>query len=308
MGNTRNIVILGSAQDAHARHVSKALELRGCRVFFLNFHDFPTRVGLTLCPSNGDGEIAFPDGCVLQLSAIDAVYWRNYNQVNPEAGRVIVNREHAYIARNDSRSLAEAFLRCVPTRWVNGWDAYILHQQKPYALTLIARLGAKIPRTCLTNVPNSVRKFVADEPTVIFKPVQGGVHTERLAPQMLSDANLSCLNVSPLTFQEEIPGTNIRVFVVGEKVFGIKIATDELDFRDDRNPQLDPVDLPESIQELSRKIAATLHLCWTGIDFRRTPSGDYVFLEANPSPMFMGFEQATGLPLTDALCALLIGS
>jgi hypothetical protein len=46
---------------------------------------------------------------------------------------------------------------------------------------------------------------------------------------------------------------------------------------------------------------------WTGIDLRRTPDGRHVFLEANPSPMFLGFERRSGLPLTEALVALLIG-
>jgi glutathione synthase/RimK-type ligase-like ATP-grasp enzyme len=44
-----------------------------------------------------------------------------------------------------------------------------------------------------------------------------------------------------------------------------------------------------------------------GIDFRLTPTGTYVFLEANPSPMFKGFEKYTGLPLTEALSSLLLG-
>ena len=43
-----------------------------------------------------------------------------------------------------------------------------------------------------------------------------------------------------------------------------------------------------------------------GIDLRLTPEGRYVFLEANPSPMFLGFEARAGLPLTDALVALLL--
>ena len=32
----------------------------------------------------------------------------------------------------------------------------------------------------------------------------------------------------------------------------------------------------------------------------------HVFLEANPSPMFLGFEARTGLPLTAALTTLLV--
>ena len=37
-----------------------------------------------------------------------------------------------------------------------------------------------------------------------------------------------------------------------------------------------------------------------------TADGQYVFLEANPSPMFLGFEAQTGLPLTAALADLLL--
>ncbi len=51
--------------------------------------------------------------------------------------------------------------------------------------------------------------------------------------------------------------------------------------------------------------ARALDLLWTGIDLRLTPEGDYVFLEANPSPMFLGFERQTGLPLTESLAHLL---
>ncbi len=45
---------------------------------------------------------------------------------------------------------------------------------------------------------------------------------------------------------------------------------------------------------------------WAGIDLRRTPAGRFVFLEANPSPMFLGFEAGAGLPLTESLAALLL--
>ena len=61
------------------------------------------------------------------------------------------------------------------------------------------------------------------------------------------------------------------------------------------------------MEERCRLIARALHLVWTGIDFRLTPEGRYVFLEANPSPMFLGFEARCGLPLTEALIELLTG-
>ena len=70
--------------------------------------------------------------------------------------------------------------------------------------------------------------------------------------------------------------------------------------------KIEKCDLPPEVAEQSLQIARALELLWTGIDFRRTPNGRYVFFEANPSPMFIGFEQRTGLPLTDSLAAVLL--
>ena len=94
-----------------------------------------------------------------------------------------------------------------------------------------------------------------------------------------------------MTIQEEIPGTNVRVFVAGERVLACEVTTGEVDFRDDGAPRIVPHELPAEADEMCRTIARTLGLLWTGIDFRLTPDGRYVFLEANPSPMFIGFER-----------------
>jgi glutathione synthase/RimK-type ligase-like ATP-grasp enzyme len=45
---------------------------------------------------------------------------------------------------------------------------------------------------------------------------------------------------------------------------------------------------------------------WTAIDWRVKPTGEYVFLEANPSPMFIHFERQTGFPITEKLVNLLM--
>ena len=68
-----------------------------------------------------------------------------------------------------------------------------------------------------------------------------------------------------------------------------------------------PIDVLFRIALTSRQIADELGLKFTGIDWRREPQGRYVFLEANPSPMFLGFQQRTGLPLAENLASLLMG-
>jgi glutathione synthase/RimK-type ligase-like ATP-grasp enzyme len=137
--------------------------------------------------------------------------------------------------------------------------------------------------------------------------MQGGAHTRRLTAAQLQPQNLAILKLAPVSIQEEIPGTNVRVFVIGERVLACEIATNAVDFRDDSAQRIVPHDLPAAAVAMSRTIARALGLVWTGIDFRLTPDGRYVFLEANPSPMFIGFEHYSGLPLTEALGDLLIG-
>jgi hypothetical protein len=248
------------------------------------------------------GTIRLPSGRRLDFDEITAVYWRCYHGVPAPQ---LPDPEQAYIAQNDARSLFESLLIRLPARWVNGWQAYQLHQTKPVQLAMVAALGVPVPATLLGNDPAAVREFVGQHPRCIFKPVQGGAHTQRVTPRHLSDENLRNLAIAPVTIQEEVRGTDIRVFVAGERVLACEVQTEALDFREDPDPRIVPVELPPAVAEQCRQIARTLHLLWTGIDLRRTPEGRFVFLEANPSPMFLGFEQRSGLPLTESLADLL---
>jgi glutathione synthase/RimK-type ligase-like ATP-grasp enzyme len=296
------ILILGAADDDHASFMREHLHARGIDVELLDSRSFPSATSITFEPRGGTATIRLPHGRVLRLDEIRSVYWRNYMGVDPPP---MADPEQAYIAANDSRSLFESLLESRQLRWVNGRRAFELHQVKPAALAMVAQLGIPVPRTVLTNDPAAVRRFVAEVPASIFKPVQGGAHTRRVEPRHLTDENLAHLVYAPVTLQEEIPGTNLRVFVAGERAFCIEVRTGAVDFRDDELPELIACELPLELETWSRQVAERLELVWTGIDWRRTPAGDHYFLEANPSPMFLGFEEATGVPLTESLTRLL---
>ncbi len=298
------ILILGADDDDHADHVYQYFMTHGRDVEFLDSRLFPSVTGISYDPATGRGAIRLPDGRRLATDEIEAVYWRCYHGIEtPE----LPDPEQAYIARNDARSLFESLLIHLPTRWVNGWRAFQLHQTKPVQLAMVAALGVPVPATLLGNDADSIRQFVVQHPRSIFKPVQGGAHARPVTPDHLTDENLRNLAIAPVTIQEEVPGTNIRVFVAGRRILACEIMTDRLDYRDDLDAAIQPVELPPEVRSQCVEIAQRLTLRWTGIDFRRTPQGQYVFLEANPSPMFLGFEQRTGLPLTESLVAVLIG-
>ncbi len=299
------ILILSPPDDEHALHMQDMLAMRGETIRLINSADFPTALQVCFEPATADGWFTFPDGGRVSFAEIQSVYWRSFAGVETPP---LPDEEQSDIAQNDARSLFESLMIRLPVRWVNGWTGYQLHQTKPAALAMVAELGVPVPETVLTNDADGVIAFIQRHSHCIFKPVQGGAHTRRLELQHLTDDNLDNLRYAPVTLQEEIVGTDVRVFVAGERVLACEVRTEAVDFRDDPSPEVVAIDLPAEITERSIRIAKTLHLLWTGIDYRRTDDDRYVFLEANPSPMFLGFEQHSGLPLTDALADLLCES
>jgi glutathione synthase/RimK-type ligase-like ATP-grasp enzyme len=307
------ILILGDQSDDHAAFMLEHLRTHGHDVVMVDSRWFPTQLGLAHDPVKDEWTIRLPSGRVLPSGSVRSIYWRCYNQVaTPE----LPDQEQAFVAANDSRSLFESFLIRYPTLWVNGWDGFLLHQTKPAALAMVAKLGVDVPRTISTNDASSVRAFMQEPEAsatvgvrrAIFKPVQGGAHTRHVTMQHLTDDNLKNLKYAPVTLQEEIEGTNVRAFVAGQRVLGCEVKAPTIDFRDTDDPQIVPHEFSPEMEDRCRIIARTLHLRWTGIDFRLTPGGRYVFLEANPSPMFLGFEGRSGVPLTQALTDLLTTS
>lgn len=297
------VLILGGDDDEHAVHMLHHLRERGADAALLDSRAFPCSRTLSFDPRSGAGAIGLADGREIAFEAVAAVYWRSYNGVGTPD---LPDPEQGFIAYNDARSLFESVLLRLPARWVNGWNAFQLHQTKPAQLAIVADLGLPVPASLVTNDPERLAAFARAHPRAIFKPVQGGAHARRLTPAHLEPDHLKTLAVAPVTVQEEIAGTNVRVFVAGERVLACEIATDHLDYRDDEAATIVPHALPDRIGTACLAVAAALDLVWTGIDFRLAPDGRYVFLEANPSPMFLGFEERAGLPLTASLAELLL--
>lgn len=298
------IVILGGEDDEHAAHMREDLRQRGADVEVLDSRWFPAELGISFDPREGRGLLELPSGRRLAFDEVSAVYWRSYHGVRTPR---LPDPEQQFIAQNDARGLFESMLIRLPAHWVNSWRAYTLHQTKPAQLAMVTILGARVPDTLLTNSPQELRGFVERHEEAIFKPVQGGAHTRLVTPAHLSKGNLESLRVAPVTVQERVPGTNIRVFVAGDRVLACELVSGRLDYREDEDPTIRPHTLPRDMEALSLRIARALDLVWTGMDFRLTPEGAYVFLEANPSPMFLGFERL-GLALTESLAELLLGN
>lgn len=299
-----NILVLGNSEDAHAAHMKNALIQAGATVDYLDTSLFPTRLRISWQPDTQVGNIILPEGEKLNLQDIKSVFWRNFSGVDVPAIKDLHQQQIAY---RDSMSAMRSLIQACPARWVNSWKAYQFHQEKPLQLSKVKQLGVTIPATLITNDPEQAIAFAQSQNQVIFKPVYGGAHAQFITEPHLEPKRLNlALSVSPITLQEYIPGTNIRTYVIADSVYAAEIKSDALDFREDPEAKLIPVELPEFIHKQCTAITQALMLEWTAIDWRKQPTGEYVFLEANPSPMFLHFEQQTGFPITQELINLLM--
>ncbi|NJN86685.1 MAG: hypothetical protein HC881_10695 [Leptolyngbyaceae cyanobacterium SL_7_1] len=298
------ILILGNASDAHAAHMQHSLDQAGIPVFYWDTQLFPTQTKLSWQPDTQHGCLNLAGAPPLDLHAIQAVFWRNFT------GAAVPSFEDTAqysIAFRDAMSALRSLIQACPAHWVNPWQAYEFHQTKPLQLAKAKQLGVRIPATLISNDPEQITAFVNSHDKVIFKPVFGGAHTQLVTPTHVEPERLRLsLRLAPVTVQEYIPGTNVRSYVIGDAVYAAEIRSTALDFREDGKAQLMPLTVPPVIHQQCLAITQAFWLKWTAIDWRVTPAGEYVFLEANPSPMFLHFEHQTGFPITQALIKQLL--
>jgi len=295
-------LILGHARDPHAQHLMARLTERGHETGLVETHTFPAGFALSLYPGSEGGTLALADGRSIAFDDIGSVYWRNFGGVQPETTRASRGTSND-VAYYDSMACVRSWFQMKNrTRWFNSWEAFQSHQEKPHQLALVAGEGVTIPRTYIGNDPDRIRAFCENVGETIFKPVYGGAHTERITEKHLAAEHLAiALKQAPITLQEYIDGTNIRTYAIGSQCFSAELLSDQIDFRADRGAQVIPIETPPAIARQAAAIMRVLGLNWTAIDWRRNRDGVYYFLEANPSPMFIGFEQQSGYPIGDTL-------
>jgi uncharacterized protein (AIM24 family) len=112
-------------------------------------------------------------------------------------------------------------------------------------------------------------------------------------------------------FQAYVPGDNVRVHTVGDRIFAVRVRSEAVDYRyahrDGFTVEMEPATLPRAIEQACLAIARDLDLLFAGIDLKETPDGDWYCFEVNPCPGFLYYERCSGLPISAALADLLSG-
>jgi glutathione synthase/RimK-type ligase-like ATP-grasp enzyme len=307
--------IIGPPGDPQVRRVARRLRELAAEPVILDLSRFP-----------GSGRASLVDGmpaCLgVDIAAISAWYVRSMPLPLPfqplrhgggpgSADALISATKLAYAAGRERRSFLFSFvagLERAGATLVNAPAAATQHFLKLEQLELLRRAQIPVPRTVASNDPDAVVEFARglDGP-MVYKPLAGGGLCRRATAADLRAPRLSTLAAAPVLFQEEIPGRNIRVYVVGDEVVAsYEIVSDALDYRGAETAV--QATAPTDAERAACCAAAdACGMVFTGIDIRRRPDGSFALLECNPSPMFAAIERRTGAaPVTEALAGHLI--
>jgi len=299
------ILIIGIPSDMPSAVIYQKVLARGEQACFFDTTRFPGEIQLSFDPCAAEtGFMALAGYGDYALSDVRSVYRRWSRGVTAPQETDPLLQETVYWNLD---SAIGSFFRCLDCLWVNSQEATLLHNYKGYQLKLLNAAGIRTPKTLITNHSDAMRTFYeALGRQVIYKPVRGWAHTEMLTEQDFTPERLAGLARSPVKLQEYVPGTDIRVYVIQNELFAMEIQSSTLDFREDQEAPRVKIELPPAVATDCLKLARTLNLVFAGIDLRRTPDGEYVFFEGNPTPVFVYDEQTSGYPISDRLTDLLI--
>jgi glutathione synthase/RimK-type ligase-like ATP-grasp enzyme len=212
----------------------------------------------------------------------------------------------------------------VEALWVPARPAAVFQaQHKASHLRLAGALGFELPPTLITNNPDDFLGFYREHGgRIVSKLVDAAFfrtfgeslarYTEPVTPRDV--AYTEAVRYVPMIFQAYVPKrVELRITVVGRQVFAAEIHSQASNHtrHDWRRYDLSETphaahDLPPDVERRCVQLVARLGLCYGAIDMIVTPDGRYVFIEINPSGQYLWIEQLTGLPITNALCDLLI--
>lgn len=306
--------------DPCVPRVVEALHRRGARPFVLDSGDFPTRARLSTDGSGGT--LRTPEGSI-ELEELEAL-WLRYVDVGANAGDAIhPDFREAALAQADIAFWG--LLSCLRVRAVDHPNRLRAAPEHIAQLALAREAGLAVPRTAVTNDPAAVHALRARCPDgIVAKMLHSSsvrlrgdngaerhVHTRRIEPEEPLDG----LELCPMIFQELVPkALDIRVVAVGRTLFGAAVdprrsAQAAVDWRQDLSlsAHFQPWTPDAATEAAIQRVFDAGGLEYNTMDLVQRPDGEVVFLELNGVSFYDFIEEATAMPISETLAALLCG-
>jgi hypothetical protein len=130
----------------------------------------------------------------------------------------------------------------------------------------------------------------------------GGEHTRILADVLNDPEALNDAQNRPWIFQRKMEYPELRVFRVGNWLFGFVLSSEHIDHRETLADNMQEIEVPEELRAPMFALTDRLGLDYGAADFKICPeTGRWSFLEINTMPMFAGYDVTAKGRLSDAM-------
>lgn len=312
------VLIITSLPDPHVEMVTRHFPTNVEPIIF-DPRNFPHNEEMSHMWHEGE-EAAITKGGLLR--DVVSVWYRKPLLLAPEELPVPESyRDLTYASYKTGITWFYSILPDVP--WMSDYWNIMRSNSKIYQLQIANRFRLSTPQTLITSSPEQAELFIRELQTVVVKPLNIGfvrenetlraAYAQKL--EYTQGMNLDGLRVAPVIFQEYKKGTDIRVTVVGDKVFPcivekVESMENQLDWRKgfyngDIKFLQDP-DFPPELGQKCVEMVKAMGLSFGAFDFIRDSSGNYWFLEINPNGQWGFVEETTEMPISQAVAQFLL--
>ena len=307
-------VILAPADDVHAQAVLLSLHEHGSdKSAIVDLSHIGNDACLTWTPENG---IHFTsDEIDINLTCATSIWWRRpaYPTFSTTKNNSIRDYQRSEFSEFISGALNELdHLKLIK----NDARTRGLANSKIHQLRLAEKHGLKTPRTLITNSQKSALDFFSNEECQYIAKGFGGTKEHFSPTQLLTKDELlqkGNVSLSPIIFQERVVATEeIRITYAFGKLFAAKIVSNlkpsQVDWRIDNAATCSEFILPREVRKPLSEMLSSLGMSYCTVDMIIDSGGNYYFLEINECGQYLFVEIDTGMPITAAIAAGLLGT
>ncbi|WP_331718731.1 ATP-grasp ribosomal peptide maturase [Streptomyces sp. NBC_00212] len=312
MTPTGPVLVVTNLDDPTTDLVIDELHGRDVPVVRFDSGDFPATLSFaaTITSAGITGTLTTPTRTA-DLAGVRSLYYRRPSGFTfPH-----LDQQTARFATAQARYGLGGVIASLPgCRYVNHPHRIGDAEFKPSGLATAASAGFQLPPTLITSDPDAARAFIKGQGPVIYKPLAAplyrdadGVSCTVTVDEVTADEIDDTVSGTVHLFQQRVDKVaDVRVTVIGDHVFSVRIDSDLLDWRTDYDRlTYTPVPPPDGLTAALFRYLRAFGLVFGAFDFAIDHDGTWWFLECNPSGQWAWLEPETGLPMVAAMADLL---
>lgn len=311
MGIDGPVLVLTRADDPTSDVVVSELNSRGVPVFRCDPADVLTGRLEVTAQFGAERSFLQTQTRTMDLGSVRSVYYRRPSSYPAPP---MMAAHDGRFAKEQAKHGMAGIIAGVRGRWVNHIWRSLEAEFKPAQLAAAHQIGFLVPPTIVTNRADDAYAFAKRHGPIVYKPLE---NIELVGPDGTAAA-IWVDDVDPTDLDESVGSTlhlfqrrvdkvaDVRVTVIGNDIFSVRIDSPYLDWRRDyEQVSYTVVDTPEEIARRCRRYLDGFGLLFGAFDFGLARDGAWVWYECNTAGQWHWLELETGLPMTAALADLL---